>query len=289
MALRGLAELQDLLAIVRVDGLDPVVPDEIGQRALRGLAHGVVAVGDAALGVAHPHHVRDRLDERAVELLLRGELLLGQLPLRDVHDRDEAAGDALVGREHHQAAEAVEHAPLQRPGDAFGDERRLAAGQRDHLLGKDWIGLGHEHLVERAEQLLLGGGAEHDRRDAIDVDDLHHPGQLGQELGVRAEVLAEVTDARGLHGVDRRHRLGEVLLPERHRGQLEDRSVASLHVVGHDRIDPAPGRLRGLIVQRFRVAGSCVHASPVSNRMCSGSIARIAAGLQPAGVETAVR
>src|SRR5439155_14681653 len=62
----------------------------------------------------------------------------------------------------------------------------------------------------------------------VHVDDLHHRDRVLHEWRVRGEVPAEIAHAARSEIFDRRLDSGEVLLPDRHPGRLEDVAIALL-------------------------------------------------------------
>ena len=77
--------------------------------------------------------------------------------------------------------------------------------------------------MERREQFLLGGRAEHPERGRIDVDDSDQRDAVFDELGIRLQVGLQVDDPlRRRSRIQRRLDRAEILLPERHTRRLEN-------------------------------------------------------------------
>ncbi len=105
---------------------------------------------------------------------------------------------------------------------------------------KTWYPSGPTNLVEAPQHLRPAVGAVHRQRRAVDVDHRDRGDAVGELLGVGLEVRREVGDTQGAQPADVAADPGEVLLPERDRAVVEQRSVASLALA-----DPRLGRARG--------------------------------------------
>ena len=82
--------------------------------------------------------------------------------------------------------------------------------------------------MERREQFLLGGPAEHPERGRVDVDDSDQRDAVFDELGIRLQVGLQVDNPLVAQPIQRRLDRAEILLPDRHTRRLENPSIPFL-------------------------------------------------------------
>ena len=157
---------------------------------------------------------------KRVSLSLHGAL--GGLALTDIHERHQHP----VRPPHHRVpGEGEEHLEALAIQGLYGRlrlEEGAALGQRGHLLGEHLQRVRQEDALQRAEQLLLAGGAEHPQRGLVDAHHAHLPHRLAHEVRVGGAPGAYVLDALAPQLAQHLLYLGEVLLPDGDPHRLHD-------------------------------------------------------------------
>ena len=196
-----------------------VVRDRIGEGlelGVRGLElHG--ALGDALLELL----VQPADDRLALPL---GELALGDVGERDEYPRERG----LVARVDREVHRHVSRLSRERLDDGLFGQLGAAIPQADELARERVEGLRRERLDQPRQQLLSARGPVEREGGSVHLDDLHQARASLDDPRVVSEVGLEVGDALCPQPVEHRLHLGEVLLPERDGGILEEPAVPLL-------------------------------------------------------------